>query len=67
MKFRMIETLDSTEMMYLQDRIEGEGRGYPGLDRCPLCLSNIQPPHDTGHGVLKYYFAKKQEIYKRIY
>lgn len=40
--------LGSTEMMYLQERKGGEGLGYPGLDRCPSCLSKTHPPQDTG-------------------
>ena len=49
-KFRVTVNLDSAEIMYLQDKEGGEGLGYPGLDRCPVCLSNIQPPQDTRHG-----------------
>ena len=52
-KFRVTVNLDSAEIMYLQDKEGGEGLGYPGLDRCPVCLSNIQPPQDTRHGNTK--------------
>ena len=49
-KLRVTVNLGFTEIMYLQDKFGGEVPGYPGLDRCPSCLSNVQPPQDTGHG-----------------
>ncbi len=62
-KLRITMSLGSTAMMYLQDRKGGEAWGYPGLDRCPSCLSNIQPPQDTGQGERsKYYCSKKNAM-----